>query len=429
MSWTHGKAWACGLAVFALAVFALAVGGGANATQAAQGQPPASEPGVERGVLQKGESTQASSRVGRAAELESLRKELEALRVKIEALVKKEEQPEREPGKVAITSPKAMDVVVTRPYVGKIHAHRHINIRALVGGYLTEMHVKSGQAVKKGDVMFKVAPVVYQSKLDAEMADVQYAQIEFNNNKKMFEDKVISQAELGLAQAKLAKAQAKAKAAEAELNFATVKAPFDGLVGRIQSQQGSLVQEGDVLATLSDNSMMWVYFTLPEVRYLEYMASGGRDKADRPIELVLANGRKLPQLGKIGAIEAQFEDQTGSIPFRADFPNPDGLMRHGQTGTVVMRGSLNNAIVIPRQAAFEILDKPYVYVVGKDDVAHLREIVINDETDSLVVIKKGLDVNDKIIFDGVRKVRDGEKVECEFRKPEEVMPNPNQPGE
>ena len=131
---------------------------------------------------------------------------------------------------------------------------------------------------------------------------------------------------------------------------------------------------------------------------------------------MLANGSKFQQIGKIGAIEAEFNNETGNIPFRADFPNPDRLLRHGQTGTVLIRRVLKDAIVIPQRATFEILDKRYVYVVDKDDVVHQREIVIQNELEDIFVIKKGLDVNDKIVLEGIRQVRDGEKVEYEFRQ-------------
>ncbi len=224
-----------------------------------------------------------------------------------------------------------------------------------------------------------------------------------------------------LHEAKLAKAEAKAKKAEAEFNFCKVRAPFDGIVDRLHEREGSLIKERDILTTLSDNSVMWVYFNVPEARYLEYMAALGQNKEDPRIELMLANGSKFPQIGKIGAIEAKFNNETGNIPFRADFPNPDRLLRHGQTGTVLIHRTLKNAIVIPQRATFEILDKRYVYVVGKDDVVHQREIIIQHEMDDIFVIKRGLDVNDKIVLEGVRQVHDGEKVEYEFRKPEEAL--------
>jgi len=193
-------------------------------------------------------------------------------------------------------------------------------------------------------------------------------------------------------------------------------------IDRLHEQQGSLITERDILTTLSDNSSMWVYFNVPQARYLEYMAGPGKDKEEK-IELVLAGGSKFKQSGKIGAIEAQFDNANGNIPFRADFPNPDGLLRHGQTGNVLIHRELKDAIVIPQRAVFEILDKLYVYVVGDDDVVHQREIVVQNELDDIFVIKTGLDVNSRIVLEGVRQVRDGEKVEYEFRKPEEALAN------
>ena len=250
---------------------------------------------------------------------------------------KHEEEAHQEQHKIVVTSPEAKDVTITQQYVCQIHSQRHINVRALENGYLEEIPVKEGQAVKKGDVMFKIVPILYKARLDAEMAEAKLAQLEFNNTKKLFEQKVVSQNEVALLEAKLAKAQAKAELAKAELNFTNVKAPFDGIVDRLHEQLGSLIKEGDILTTLSDNSVMWVYFNVPEARYLEYMAGLDQDKEDPQIELMLANGSKFPQIGKIGAIEAKFNNETGNIPFRADFPNPDRLLRHGQTGTVLIR--------------------------------------------------------------------------------------------
>jgi membrane fusion protein (multidrug efflux system) len=136
---------------------------------------------------------------------------------------------------------------------------------------------------------------------------------------------------------------------------------------------------------------------------------------------VLANGEKFEQPGKIGAIEADFNNENGNIAFRADFPNPNHLLRHGQTGTILIHRVSKDALVIPQRATFEILDKRYVYVVGEDDVAHQREIVVENELDDIFVIDKSLAVTDKIVLEGVRQVRDGDKVEYEDRRPEEVV--------
>ncbi len=336
---------------------------------------------------------------------------------------KHEEQRHEEHHKLVVTSPKAQDVIITQPYVCQIRSRRHIEVCALEDGYLQEILVGEGQAVKKGDLMFKIKPTLYQARLNAETAEAQFAQREFDNTKLLFEQKVVYANELALFQAKLAKAQAKAELAQAELNFTNVTAPFDGIVDQLHEQLGSLIKERDMLTTLSNNSVMWVYFNVPEAKYLEYMASLKHENEDQRIELKLANGSKFPEIGKIAAIEAQFNNETGNIPFRADFPNPDRLLRHGQTGNVLIHRTFKNAIVIPQRATFEILDKRYVYVVGKDDVVHQRWIVVQHEMDDIFVIKKGLDVNDKIVLEGVRQVRDGEKVEYEFRKPEEALAN------
>ena len=122
-------------------------------------------------------------------------------------------------------------------------------------------------------------------------------------------------------------------------------------------------------------------------------------------------------------VEGSFNNQTGNISFRADFPNPDGLLRHGQTGDVLIHRTLHNAIVIPLRATFEVLDKLYVYVVGEDHVVHQRQITIQHELEDVFVIKKGLDVDDRIVLEGVRQVQDGRKVEYEFRAPEVALAN------
>ena len=336
---------------------------------------------------------------------------------------KHEEHEHHEQHKIVVTAPVAKDVLLVQQYVSQIHSQRHINVKALENGYLEEIPIKEGQLVKKGDVLFKVIPTLYKAKLDAELAEVQLAQLELNNTKRLLNDKVVSTNEVALYQAKLAKAQAKANLAQAELNFAVVRAPFDGIVDRLHEQQGSLIKEGDILTTLSDNSLMWVYFNVPEARYLDYVSGAGQDRASQQIELVLANGRKFHHDGKIGAIEAKFNNETGNIPFRADFPNPDRLLRHGMTGNVLIKQTRPHAIVIPQRATFEILEKQYVYVVGKDDVVHQREISVEHELEDIYVVKKGLSVDDRIVFEGIRQVRDGDKVEYEFRPPEEILAN------
>jgi membrane fusion protein (multidrug efflux system) len=336
-----------------------------------------------------------------------------------------EKEAHHEENTIVVTSPMEKDVTITQQYVCQIHSQRHIDVRALESGYLEPITVREGQAVKKGDVLFKVLPILYKAKLEAVTAEAEFARLKLKNTQKLFEDKnqIVSQNEVLLYQAELAKAEANRMLAEAEFNFATVKAPFDGIIDKQHEQQGSLIKEGDILTTLSDNSVMWVFFNVPEAQYLEYITSSEQEKKDQKIELELANHNKFPRPASALTIEGQFNNETGNIAFRADFENPHTLLRHGQTGTIMIHRPLKNAVVIPQRATFELLDKRYVWVVDKDDVAHQTLITVKHELEDIFVINKGLEVGDKIVLEGVRQIEEGAKVEYEFRKPEEALKN------
>ena len=261
----------------------------------------------------------------------------------------------------------------------KFHSQRHINVSAFVNGYLQAVSVKEGQAVKKGDPMFKILPTLYAARRDAEQAEVTLVGLEFKNTQKLFEDKVVSQQEVALHQAKLAKAQANANLATAELNFTADHSS----VRRHRRPPGTAIREPDqgggrphqLVRQPRDVGV----FQRPRGPLPRIHGRPGTGEEAQKIELVLANGNKFPQIGTIGAIEANFNSETGNIPFRADFPNPVGLLRHGQTGNVLIHQTLKDALVIPQRATFEILDKRYVYVVDKENVVRQREIAVQNE--------------------------------------------------
>ncbi|HEY4310874.1 MAG TPA: efflux RND transporter periplasmic adaptor subunit [Pirellulales bacterium] len=345
----------------------------------------------------------------------------EFVRAKFSSHVPQDKADLQNEQKIVVTTPKIEDVIITESFVCQIRSQRHIEVRTLEGGYIDEILINEGQSVKKGDVMFKILPILYKAKLEAENAKASVAQQKYQYTQQLAEQKVVSQNEVSLKKAEMDEAVAKANFAKAELNFADVVAPFDGIVDRLLQREGSLVKEGDVLTTLADNSTMWVYFNVPEKYYLHYMATRKERETDDKIELVLANGDVFPQTGKIGAIEADFNNENGNIKFRADFPNPDGLLRHGQTGTIKILRPLKNVMVIPQRATFDILDKQYVWVVAEDSVVHRTLITFKYELDDIFVVESGLKVTDKIVLEGVREVEDGAKVEYSFRAPEDAL--------
>jgi membrane fusion protein (multidrug efflux system) len=339
-------------------------------------------------------------------------------------------EEERHP--VVLTTPSVMSVPTTQAYVCRMQSRRHIEIRALNEGYLEEIPIQEGQAVRAGERLYDLYPVLYRTKLEAEKAELRLAEINLQNTEPLAQRGFVAAPELARAKAERDRAKAKFDQATAELGFTSIAAPFDGIVGRQLMQKGSLIEAGDTLTTMSDNSVMWVYFNVPEADYLRFKSLPGATDPKSPralelggatIQLRLANGQIFDRNAATAlTIESEFNKETGNIEFRADFPNPKGLLRHGQTGTLLINQKLSGALVIPQRATFEILDKQYVFVVDEKAIAHQREITVASELEDIYVIKSGLSAGEKFVLDGVREVRDGEHLErTETRPPKEAV--------
>ncbi|KAA5546821.1 efflux RND transporter periplasmic adaptor subunit [Adhaeribacter rhizoryzae] len=331
---------------------------------------------------------------------------------------KKEEKEEKTT--FLVTSPLKKDTLITKEYVSQIHAISHIEIRALEKGYLQKIFVDEGQSVRKGQLMFQIMPTMYQAELQKAQAEASFANIEYQNTQKLAQSNIVAPNELAMAKAKLNKAKAEVTLAQVHLGFTQIKAPFDGIMDHFQVRLGSLVDEGDLLTTLSDNSQMWVYFNVPEAEYLDYKTSLKTENQTK-VKLMMANQQVFEFPGKVETIEADFNNETGNIAFRATFPNPKGLLRHGETGNILMEVPMKNALLVPQKATFEVLDKKYVYVVDKDNVLRSREISVAAELPHIFVVQKGLAPDDKILLEGLRLVRENEKIHTKFVAPAKVM--------
>jgi membrane fusion protein (multidrug efflux system) len=261
---------------------------------------------------------------------------------------------------------------IKKEYVAQIRAVQHIELRSLEKGYLQSVYVDEGQFVHKGQKMFQIMPLLIAAELKKAKAEYQLAKIEYDNTFILQQKSVVSVNELLLAKARLDKSHAEMELAEAHLEFTTVKAPFDGIMDRFNLRLGSLVNEGDLLTTVSDNSNMWLYFNVSESDYLDYMQNKKKDET--ALELVLANGSLFPESGKIDTIEADFNNEIGNVAFRATFPNPERLLRHGETGTILLTKKYENALVIPQKATYEVLDKKFVYVVNEKNEVVSKQI-------------------------------------------------------
>jgi membrane fusion protein (multidrug efflux system) len=324
--------------------------------------------------------------------------------------------------KYIVTNPVKIDTSYTKEYVSQIKSVRNIEIRAQEKGYLQNIYVDEGQFVKAGQVLFRIMPKFYQAELLKAKAEGKAAEIDLQNAKTLADKNVVSKSEQTMAQAKLDQAKAEVSMAQLHLSFTEVRAPFDGTIDRIPQKTGSLIDEGELLTSLSDNGQMYAYFNVSEPEYLDYQTDV-KDRAGKKVSLLLANNQLFKYKGNVEVIESEFDNETGNIAFRARFPNSDKLLRNGETGKVQMIVPLHNAIVIPQKATYEVQDKTYVFVVDKNNVVRSRNIVIASEMPDLYVISSGLSEHDKILLEGVQKVKDDDKIQYQYQAPKVVMAN------
>jgi len=320
----------------------------------------------------------------------------------------------------AVTSPVTIDTSFTKEYVSQIKSVRNIEVRAQEKGYLQNIYVDEGQQVHAGQVLFKIMPRMAQAEVLKAQAETKAAELEVENTKLLSDKNVVSKNELAMAKAKLQQANAETSLAKYHLSNTEIRAPFNGTIDRIPLKLGSLVDEGALLTSLSDNSQVFAYFNVSEPEYLNYQAAA-KAKTQQEVSLLLANNELLKSKGKVEVIESEFNNETGNIAFRARFNNVDNLLRNGETGKIQMVVPLKKALVIPQKATYEIQDKTYVFVVDNRNMVHSRNITISGEMPDLYVVGSGLSIGDKILLEGVQKVKDDDKITFKFQNPQEVI--------
>jgi membrane fusion protein (multidrug efflux system) len=333
---------------------------------------------------------------------------------------KPQKEGKEEEKEFLVTTPALADTTVTRDYVCQIRSINHIELRAQEKGYLQKIFVDEGQFVKKGQLLFKIMPNLYEAEVQKAESEAEYAEIEMKNTKTLVEGNVVSPNELAMAKAKYNKAKADLDLMKTHLAFTEIRAPFNGILNSFKVRLGSFIEEGELLTELSDNSKMWVYFNVPETEYLALMNKNNKNTLQH-VGLKLANGEMFDHPGIVETIEADFDSETGNIPFRATFPNPQSLLRFGQTGSIVITTPMKNALLIPQKATFEVLDKRYVFVVDKEDKVRAREITVGAELPHLYAVLSGLTKEDRILLEGVRLVKEDQKIKFKTLESSKVM--------
>lgn len=329
------------------------------------------------------------------------------------AACKSKVEEKQESGKFTITSPLLMDTSFTKEYVAQIQSLQNIEVRAKVKGFIETINVDEGKYVKKGQLLFTIRPREYEAELLKVKAQVKTAQLEMQNVKTLADKGIVSKNELALSVAKLDEIKAEEALSELYVSYTKITAPFDGIVDRLKFKAGSLIDEGTLLTTLSNNKQVYAYFNVSEQEYLDYKAKSNSTEKNIA-SLLLANNQYHKYKGVIETVEGEFDNNTGSIAFRAKFPNPDLLLKHGETGKVQMKVNLNHALVIPQKATYEIQDRIYVYVVDANNIVKSRNIAIKQKLPNIYVIESGLTEQDKILLEGIQSVKEDEKIQSIF---------------
>jgi RND family efflux transporter MFP subunit len=321
-----------------------------------------------------------------------------------------------------VAHPILMDTVFAKEYVAEIQSIQNVELRARVKGFIETIHADEGKPVQAGQVLFTISSQEFREELlkanalfKSALAEAKVAEVELNNTKKLVEKNIVSASQLEMSEAKLEAIQAKideaksgVSSAELNLSFAQVKAPFSGMINRIPNKAGSLIEEGTLLTTLSNNKEVYAYFNLSEKEYLEL--TQGQDGDNKEVSLIMADNKVYPQKGIIETVESEIDKNTGTLAFRAKFPNPGQLLKHGSSGKVVVNTQLKNALLVPQKSTFEIQENLYVYVVNKDNVVQMRSIIPLLRLPLLYVIQSGLSAEDNIIYEGIQRVKEGDKI-------------------
>jgi membrane fusion protein (multidrug efflux system) len=352
----------------------------------------------------------------------------------------KKEAPPPPPPEVKAAVVLQKDVPIYVEAIGQTRGSTEIEVRARVEGFLQTVDFKEGNPVRKGQLLYTIDPGPFEAALaqtkgrlaeaEAQLARahqdvVRYEPLVAKNaiSRQEYETAVAVER---AAEASVEAARASAKGAELDLGYTRVLAPEDGLAGKTEVYPGTLVGRGQstLLTHISQVGTIHVRFTIPERDYLYYARRreerGDADGAKLPFELVLADGSLHPHTGQLVFVDRNVDPQTGTILLEAAFPNPGGIVRPGQYARVRAAVDLKkDAILVPQRAVAELQGLYNVAVVGGDDTIELRNVKPGERIGTLWVIDSGLKAGERVVVEGLQKVRTGVKVKAEVVKIEE----------
>lgn len=304
-----------------------------------------------------------------------------------------------------------------------------VTVSPKVSGFITNVLVHEGQRVSAGQVLFTIDSETYRASVRSAQAAVNTAKAAANtakttydNNQKLFDQHIIGQYELSISKNSLAQAQAQVAQAEAalasakeQLAWCSVTSPASGVVGSLPYKKGALVSAATQLTTVSDVSTVEVFFSLNEAQMLsiqkQYGSTAGAINSFPTLKLQLADGTVYNHPGKLVKMSGVIDATTGSYSLIAHFTNPDGLLKSGGAGTIIVPRVHDNAIIIPQNSTAQVQDKIFIYKVDKDNKVHYSEVSVELQNDGInYVVSKGLAVGDRYVVKGITKLTDGQAI-------------------
>jgi len=325
------------------------------------------------------------------------------------------------------------DVPVYHEWIATLDGYVNAQIQPQVSGYLIQQNYREGALVRKNDVLFKIDPRPFQALLDQAKAQLAQAeaqlgktQLDVQRDTPLAKEKAIAQSQLDndiqanlAAKATVQADQALIEQAQLNLEFTNVRSLIDGVAGIATGQVGNLVGPQAILTTVSQLDPIKAYFVVSEQQYLAFVQRNptvaAREKTERQLvlELVLSDGSTYPEKGKFFAADRQVDVQTGAIRLAGLFPNRENILRPGQYGRVRFVSYIRPAaLLVPQKAVTELQGLYQIAVVGSDNKVNVRSVKVGERTGSMWIIEEGLQPGERIVVEGVQKVRDGMPVKA-----------------
>jgi membrane fusion protein (multidrug efflux system) len=340
-----------------------------------------------------------------------------------------ESMPQQPPQSLPVLTVSSLPATTYQEFSASLEGSKDIEIRPQVDGAIDKIYVDEGAYVRKGQVLFHINDRPYREQLNtarasvaAARANLANAQINVSKLEPLVKNNIISDVQLKTAQAaynaaaaNVAQAEAQVRNAQINLGYTVIKAPADGYIGRIPFKTGSLAgtMTTEPLTVLSDIREIHSYFSLSENDFIQFKklfpgtSLEEKIKGMPPVELVLADNSLYPAKGRIELASGQFNNNMGSISFRARFPNPDGLLRSGNTGRIRIPRLLQSAVVVPQEATYELQDRVFVFVVADSNKVVSAPLSIGGKSGNYYLVDSGVKAGARIVYSGQDRLQDG----------------------